>query len=41
MPKEFLIFMKMLAFGDRTVTDVEKKIVLNTLKRMADQRMDL
>lgn len=41
---EILIFAKILALvsGDRsvTVTDVEKKIAADALKRIADQRYD-
>ena len=41
---EILIFAKILAFasGDRTVnvTDLDKKMAADALKRMADQRMD-
>lgn len=41
---EILLFAKILAYasGDRTVTvtDIDKKIAAEALKRMADQRMD-
>ena len=41
---EILLFAKILAFasGDRTVTvtDLDKKMAADTLKRMADQRFD-
>ena len=41
---EILIFSKILAYvsGDRsfTVTDVEKKIAADALRRIADQRLD-
>ena len=41
---EIMLFAKILAFasGDKTVivTDLDKKIATDTLKRMADQRMD-
>ena len=41
---EILLFAKILAFafGDRsvTVTDLDKKMAADALKRMADQRMD-
>lgn len=41
---EILIFSKILAYvsGDRnvTVTDIEKKIAADALRRIADQRLD-
>lgn len=41
---EILLFAKILAYtsGDRTVTvtDIDKKMAAEALKRMADQRMD-
>ena len=41
---EILLFAKILAFasGDRsvTVTDLDKEMATEALKRMADQRMD-
>lgn len=41
---EILLFAKILAYasGDRTVTvtDIDKKMAAEVLKRMADQRMD-
>ena len=41
---EILAFAKILAFasGDRTVTvtDLDKEMAADTLKRMADQRLD-
>ena len=41
---EILLFAKILAFAssDRTVTvtDLDKKMAADTLKRMADQRLD-